>query len=98
MYTITKYAVVNGEVVKSELDVYERKIPFLEIRKKLLAKHENYMQLHTDLELENMTRSDLMSVFELATVLLPTDIEDVELPDLVKKLKRTRTIANCYMA
>lgn len=38
-YTITKYAIINGEVQQSEIDVYGHKVSLLHIRKKLLKKH-----------------------------------------------------------
>ena len=47
-YTLTKYSNVDGQPQKTEMEVYGRKIPLLEIRKRLLKRHEEYMHLHTN--------------------------------------------------
>ena len=65
-YKLTKYTIVDGEVKKTEMKVDGRKIPLLDIRQKLLNKHEKYMRLHTDSELQHMSRSALTAILEIA--------------------------------
>ena len=92
-HTLTKYAVVCGEIQKSELEVYGRKIPLIHIQRKLLQKHEALMQLHTDTELDGMCRSELVSILNRAKVVFDANAEDHHLRELLQKLERTRTFA-----
>ena len=45
--------------MKKELTVVGCKFPLLEIRKDLLSKHEKYMRLISDKEIENMSLCEL---------------------------------------
>ena len=92
-YTLTKYTVVSGEIQKSELELYGRKVPLIDIRRKLLQKHEIYMRLHTDAELDNMCSSEIVSTLNRANVVYDINAEEHQLRELLKKLERTRTIA-----
>lgn len=92
-YTLTRYRVVDGRVEKSECVVYGRKVPLVYIRKKLLQKHEGYMRLHTNLELQNMSKSELTHILNIASVVFDANAEDQELRDLSCKLERTRMLA-----
>ena len=91
--TITKYAVVDGKIQKSECEVHGRKIPLIYIRKKLLQKHETYMRLHTDEELENMSGAEITRILNLAQVVIDDDADSQQLRELLQKLERTRTLA-----
>ena len=92
-YTLTKYRIVGGRVERSECVVYGRKVPLVYIRKKFLQKHEPYMRLHTDVELQNMSRSELMLILNVANTVFDANAEDQQLRDLICKLERTRTLA-----
>ena len=91
-YKLTKYTIVDGEVKKTEMKVDGRKIPLLDIRQKLLNKHEKYMQLHTDSELQHMSRSALTAILEIANAAYSDQSSDTELRAMVAELERTRTI------
>ena len=58
-FTLEKGKVVAGAIEKSSSMVYGRKIPLLEIRKKLIQKQEKFMHLLSDEEIESMTTTDL---------------------------------------
>ena len=50
---------LHGQLEKREVTVTGQKFPLTEIRRKLLAKHETYMRLRSDEEVEAMTISSL---------------------------------------
>ncbi len=80
--------ICNGELVHNEILVYGRKIPLLDIRKKLLLQHENWMRLPTDEQLEKLSHDDLV---KLCNELGIEDYED----DIYTKIKlatRTRNL------
>lgn len=52
-YKLTKYAIVDGEIRKTEMNIHGRKIPLLDIRQKLF---------NTDLQ--HMSRSALIATIE----------------------------------
>ena len=91
-YTITKYAVVDGKIQKSECEVHGRKIPLICIRTKLLQKHEAYVRLHTDEELENMSGAEITRILNLAQLVLDDDADTQQLRELLRKLERTCTL------
>lgn len=41
-YKLTKYAIVDGEIRKTETNIHGRKIPLLDIRQKLFNTHKKY--------------------------------------------------------
>ena len=58
-HTITQYSIEDGELKHKQTTVYGRKIPLIELRKKLLLRQEPFMRLHTDEQLLVLTKSDL---------------------------------------
>ena len=92
-YTLTKYSVVGGKVERSESVIYGHKVPLVYIRKKLLQKYEAYMRLHTNVELQNMSRSELTHTQNIANVVFDTNAEDQQLRVFICKLERTHTLA-----
>ena len=92
-YTLTKYSVVNGQLQKTEMEVYGIKIPLLEIRKKLLKRHEEYMHLHTDKQLQEMSRIRLLSILQNGESSSSNEATHQELVEMVARLERTRSIA-----
>ena len=56
-----------------------RKIPLLDIRQELLNKQEKYMRLHTDSELQHMSRSALTAILEIANAVYSDESSDTEL-------------------
>ena len=55
--TLVKYHIEDGELKHTETTVYGPKIPLLELRERLLKKHEPYMYLHTDNQLSGIMKS-----------------------------------------
>ena len=53
-YTLIKSSVIDGEIVNVTKEVCGRKISLDDIRKKLLKKHEKFMRLQTDEEIESL--------------------------------------------
>jgi len=91
-YKLTKYAIVDGEIRKTETNIHGRKIPLLDIRQKLLNTQEKYMRLHTDSDLQHMSRSALIAILERGNAGYSDRSSDVELREKVAKLERKRTI------
>lgn len=91
-YTMTKYSAMNGGLERVELTIVGRKFPLLEIRKKLLAKHEKYMRLNTDTEIDSMSHSDLQSLSSLYhhSVSPESDIHDLR--STTKLFQRSRSL------
>ncbi len=91
--TITKMLIMDGEVKKTENVVYGRKIPLMEIRKKLLAKHEDLMHLHSDEEIDKLNNEELQQLLVSKRITVPIDSTENQLKELIKRIERTRTIA-----
>ena len=66
-HTITRYSIKDGELKQHEITVYGRKIPLLDLRKKLLLRHEPFMRLHTDEQLLALTKLDLTEYYKKQT-------------------------------
>ena len=92
-YTVMKYAIINGEVQQSEIGVYGRKVSLLHIRKKLLKKHENFMRLHTDTQIDSMSRCEIFAILSKSNIAVDNETSDTQLRDGLRKLERTRTLA-----
>lgn len=90
--TITKYKVRDGELERTETTVYGRKIPLIEVRKKLLKKHESIMHLHTDEEIYALQKEEMLKMYRQRNIGLPNTLSEV-LRNTLKKYERTRTVA-----
>ena len=90
-YNMVRFSTKDGKLHKTQVSVVGRKFPLLEIRKKLLTKHEQYMRLATDADIQSMSLSDISLYFNQinhqsrATTLL-------DLQGEVNNLQRTRSI------
>ncbi len=89
--TIQKYHTSNGNVTKSETTVYGRKIR--DIREELIQKHEEYMHLHTDREISEMSVIELTKELKQKNIRIPHDTGIESLREKLKQSERTRTIA-----
>ncbi len=89
---LTRYTVKDGELQQSETTVYGRKIPLLEVRKRLLQKHESLMHLHSDQEIANLQKSELLDIYRCHNIKLPTDLSEESLRANLKQCERTRTV------
>ena len=83
---------MDGQLQKTEMEVYGRKIPLLAIRKRLLKRHEEYMNLHTNEQLQEMSRSQLINILQRGSI-TSNEATHQELEEMVAKLERTRSIA-----
>jgi hypothetical protein len=92
-YTLKKNVIVNERLTTREEIVYGRKVPLISIRQKLLEKHEPHMRLHTDDELNNMTKEDLLKHYKSLHIQLPDDTSMDSLRTRLMKCETTRTWA-----
>ena len=60
-FKLVKFIPSNGELVKREISIIERKFPLKEVRQKLLKKHEMYMRLNQNNEINKMTVAEMQS-------------------------------------
>ncbi len=88
--SIFRVSIKTGELKKTEQTVYGRKIPLLDIRKKLLAKQEHLMHLHTDNEIDELSDDELRTLLLSKRIPLPED--NTSLKELIKSSERTRTL------
>ena len=75
-----------------ELTITGRKFPLLEIRKQLLAKHEKYMRLNTDTEIESMSFNDLQTLSSLYCHTVPPETNIGDLRHTTKRFQRSRSL------
>lgn len=71
---------------------YLWKIPLLELRQKLLTKHEHLMHLHTDYLLASFSKTDLLEYYAKHNIQLPSDLSEDNLRSMLATHERTRTI------
>ena len=74
--------VKGGELEYSQTVVYGRKIPLIEIRKKLLKKHECLMHVHSDEQISCFTKSHLLKLYKQQ---LPNDLSEETLQTTLKQ-------------
>ena len=91
-YKLVRYTPKDGQLEKHEVTVTGRKFPLTEIRRKLLAKHERYMRLQTDEEIEAMTITSLHTFLRQVHHPFDSSATADELRNIVRKLQRTRTL------
>lgn len=89
-FPIVKSKVVDGVVEKKTSLVYGRKIPLIEVRKKLIQRQEKFMRLLSDDEINSLSFDDLRSYIGMAN----KDSNDLDgLRSELKSLQRTRHLA-----
>ena len=77
--TLINYTLKQGKLQRSEITVYGRKIQALELRQRLIQKHEQLMHLHSDQEINCMNKTELLFRLNKAHVRLPTELSEDEL-------------------
>ena len=90
--TLINYTLREGKLQRSETTVYGRKIPALEIRNRLLQKHQPFMHLHSDAEINNMLKPELIALLSKYQVQLPDELSENCLRRRLKECERTQTI------
>ncbi len=64
-YILNKSSVnEEGQIVTDTTEVYGRKIELVEIRKSLLKRHEKYMHLQSDEEIDSMSSDAVKETLE----------------------------------
>lgn len=89
--TLCKYTIKGGELQYSETIVYGRKIPLIEVRRKLLKKHE--CLTHSDEEIACFTKSHLLELYKQHHIQLLSNLSEETLQSTLKQYDRTRSIA-----
>ena len=89
--TLCKYTIKGGELQYSETIVYGRKIPLIEVERKLLKKHE--CLTHSDEEIACFTKSHLLELYKQHHIQLLSNLSEETLQSTLKQYDRTRSIA-----
>ena len=92
-YALTKIRVSNGGLVQSKVSVYGRKIPLLELRTKLLRRHEKFMRLPTDEELDVLPHDGILRLCNDIGMKSSGSHTDEDLRSKVKLATRQRYLA-----
>ena len=89
-YILTKSSVnEEGQIVTDTTEVYGRKISLVEIRKSLLKRHEKYMRLQSDEEIDSMSSDGIKETLKNLGE-LKQDITDHH--SVLKELQRSRKL------
>jgi hypothetical protein len=91
-YKMEKFSTKNGELEKIEIVVFGRKYPLLDLQKKFLAEHEQYMRLQTDEQIDAMSLATLRSTADHFHRQVSPDATIEELRTTVKHLQRSRSL------
>ena len=91
-YKIEKFSTKNGQLERTEIVVFGRKFPLLDLRKKFLAEHEQYMCLQTDEQIDTMSLTTLQSTADQYHLQLSPDITTEELRTTIKHFQRSRSL------
>ena len=83
--TLHKYTIKNGELQQSEAVVYGRNICVLEIREKLLCKHESIMHLQNDAKIAGLTKNCLLELDKQRNIHPPDDLSEENVRDTLKQ-------------
>ncbi len=78
-----------------EIEAHSRKFPLLDVRQSLLSAHEQFMRLHSDSEIEQMSREDLLSILKVGARYSMHQFEhatEEELKAVLAQFERNRTI------
>ena len=92
-FNMVRFTTRDGELEKRELTIVGRKFPLLEIRKDVLSRHEKYMWLTTDDEIEKLSLRDLRSLVAQYDHNITSDTLQVsELQSAIKQFQRMRSL------
>ena len=94
LYILTKSVVgTDGNIVEKVIQVDGRKISLLELRKRFIKQHQEYMRLTTDAELKAQTRPNLIQMANKIHLKFPTSVSVDQLRHHLAHAQRTRTLA-----
>ena len=83
----------NG--LRVEIEAHSRKFPLADIRQSLLSAHEEFMRLHSDGEIEGMSREEVLSILKLGARYSMHQFKHAtieELKAILAQFERSRTI------
>lgn len=91
-YKMEKFSTKNGKLERTEIAVFGRKFPLLDLRKKFLAEHEPYMRLQTDEQIDAMSLATLRSTADQYHHQLSPDATIEEFRTTIKHFQRSRSL------
>ena len=83
----------NGVLV--EIEAHSRKFSLMDVRQSLLSAHEGLMRLHSDTEIEKMSKEDVLSILQLGARYSMHHYENATVEELkaaLTRFERNRTI------
>ena len=83
----------NGRRV--EIEAHSRKFPLLNVSQSLLSAHERFMRLHSDSEIEQTSREDVLSILQVGARFSMHQLKHAtkeELKAVLAQFERNRTI------
>ena len=87
-----KFSTKNGQLVKTEIDISGRKFSLLDLRKKFLTEHEQFMRLQTNAQIDAMSLTAIQSTADRYQHQLPPDATIEELRTTIKNFQRSRSL------
>ena len=91
-YKMEKFSTKNGQLEKTEVVVFGRKFPLLDVRKNFLTEHEPYMRLQTGEQIYAMSLATLRSTADQYHHHLSPDTTIEELRTTIKNFQRLRSL------
>ena len=95
-----KTSIKDNTVATEEFTVQSRKISLHNIRKKMFHDHQNYMQLHTDEEIESFDEITLIDMFKKKERLFrrkSISLTKSDLQNLLKNMREQDTLCSGMM-
>ena len=86
-HQITKYVCENGQVERKKVTVTGRKFPLTDLCHRLLQRHEAYMWLNKDSEIDSMTPTELCSLSPHYSPMVKD--QEISIGDLKEAIKCT---------
>ena len=96
--TQTKYSTHEGKMIQESFEVNARKIPLLEIRKKLLKKHEDLgiIRQHSDNFYATLTTEEIKLQLTKLHEMIDSEVNVEDLGQKLKSLSRQRLLKVWY--
>ena len=92
-FTLVSYNVHNGHLEQQNKIITGRKFPLKEIRQQLTTRHEKYMRLATDNDINNISKEELLSKLSAISEECKATSTVEQLREQYKTVQRSRTLA-----
>lgn len=93
-FTITKTVVTSEcSIETTSVQISGRKIPLTDLRRRLIKKHEQFMQLSTDDDIQEMSKDQILDFMKSCHQRIQSDMSIDQLQANLAVLQRTRTLA-----